>query len=118
MDEQERLVSEINSGTRVRIANTTTRKVDLVARQMYDGKVPKERRGGDRVSIKSIDKKQKIRQFISKLKATESRYNKQKSKRIYLSPELSIAKLHKAFNKQCDAASISGLTMFSKIFNN
>ncbi|CAH1113441.1 unnamed protein product [Psylliodes chrysocephalus] len=77
----------------------------------------KDRRGGDKVSYKSHDKKQKIIEFIGNLKGRESHYNRLKSKRIYLAPELSIAKLHKMYNSQCNnPTDHCSLTMFKVIF--
>lgn len=58
-----------------------------------------ENRGGDQVSHKSILKKNSIREFIGNLHGKESHYNINKSKRIYLSCDLSIEKLSEIYNK-------------------
>lgn len=80
------------------------------------GGVPKEGRGGDRISHKTADKKNHIRSFIKRLKGRESHYNRKKSKRIYLSATISIAKLHKMFNEQASPESCVSYFMFRKIF--
>lgn len=49
---------------------------------MEEGGVPKEKTGGDRLSHKSVSKKEKVRQFIGNLRGKESNYNRRKSKRI------------------------------------
>lgn len=60
-------------------------RVHHIAKPVFEGNTPKEKRGGDRKSIKSAAKKETLRQFIRKLQASESHYNRAKSRRIYLS---------------------------------
>lgn len=55
---------------------------------IFRGSVPVEKRGGDHRSHKSIEKKNKLREFINNLPAKVSHYNRTKSKRIYLCSEL------------------------------
>lgn len=55
------------------------------------------KRGGDRKSHRSIEKKNKVREFISNLKATESHYGRNKSRRLYLNCTISIKKLHQIY---------------------
>lgn len=62
-----------------------------VTKSVYSGKPIEEHRGGDRVSYKNTAKKNFVRDFIGKLKGTESHYNRNKSKRIYLNCDLSMS---------------------------
>lgn len=95
----------------------TKDRVNRLCKKIEAGVSLKDRRGGDKVSYKSHDKKQKIIEFIGNLKGRESHYNRSKSKRIYLAPELSIAKLHKMYNSQCNnPTDHCSLTMFKVIF--
>lgn len=64
---------------------------------MYKGEPTEEKRGRDRKSHRSIEKKNKVREFISNLKATESHYGRQKSRRLYLNCTISIKKLHQIY---------------------
>ncbi|CAH1113882.1 unnamed protein product [Psylliodes chrysocephalus] len=91
-------------------------RFNTVAKVIHNGGVPKETRGGDHVSRKTEDKKNKIRDFIGNLRGTERYYNIKKSVRIYLQANLSIAKLHKIFNSQQPAQYKSSLSMFYRIF--
>lgn len=91
-------------------------RLGTVAKVMEEGGVPKEKRGGDRISHKTVSKKEKVRQFIGKLRGKESHYNRKKSKRIYLSANLSIAKLHKMYNRRCDSEDRVSYDMFRNIF--
>lgn len=75
-----------------------------------------ETRGGDRKSNRSFLKKEKVREFIRSLKGTESHYNRKKSKRIYLSSELSIRKLRKIYNDQTTEDTKVSDAMFRRIF--
>lgn len=91
-------------------------RVNTVAKTIHEGGVPKENRGGDHVSNKTEDKKNKIREFIGNLRGTESHYNRKKSRRIYLEANLSIAKLHKIYNSHQPSQYKSSLSMFSRVF--
>lgn len=94
----------------------TKHRIQSVAKVILEGNVPKEKRGGDRVSQKTKSKKELVRNFIKRLKGRESHYNRNKSKRIYLSANLSIAKLHKMFNHENAAENHVSYYMFRKIF--
>lgn len=87
-----------------------------VAKTIYAGGIPKENRGGDRKSKKSEEKKQKIREFIKKFPATESHYGRQKSKRIYLSCDLSISKICSLYNESVTAVHQASPSMFRRVF--
>lgn len=75
-----------------------------------------EKRGGDRLSYKSTDKKNSVRQYIGSLKAEESHYNRLKSKRLYLQSGISIRKLHEAYNNSASPSLKVSATMFRNIF--
>lgn len=95
---------------RTRLANIT--------RKVHSGQAVEERRGGDRKSCRSLEKKENVRGFIRKLRGTESHYNRSKSKRIYLSSELSIRKLATIYNQQASEELQVKCSMFRKIFVN
>lgn len=96
---------------RTRLANIVTK--------VYAGEPIEEKRGGDRKSHLSINKRNKVREFISNLKASESHYGRKKSKRLYLHCRLSIRKLHEVYNKNCseDLDKVN-FAMFRRIFIN
>nr|CAH7744237.1 unnamed protein product [Callosobruchus chinensis] len=65
------------------------------------GALPAERRGGDRVSQRSLHKKQAIRNFIESITCCETHYARNKTVlRRYLPCELSIVKLWKMYNSR------------------
>lgn len=68
---------------------------------------------GDRNDLK----KEIVKEFIGNLKGTESHYNLNKSKRIYLSCDLSIKKLWAMYNDQAfDEDMKVKQSMFRRIF--
>lgn len=87
-----------------------------ISKAVFNDKAIEEHRGGDRVSYKSREKKNSVRKFIGMLKGTESHYNRQKSKRIYLGCEYSISKLHKIYNSRCQEDLKVKCSMFRHIF--
>lgn len=89
-----------------------------IAKTVFEGKVPKENRGGDRKSQKSSEKKAKLREFLASLPANESHYNRNKSKRIYLSSDLNISKLRKLYNESVPPELQVKPTMFWEVFVN
>lgn len=76
-----------------------------------------EKRGGDRVSDKSAQKKESVRQFIGSLHAEESHYNRLKSKRLYLQSGTSIRRLREAYNDSVIPSLKVSKTMFRNIFS-
>lgn len=56
--------------------------------------------------------------FINSLKASESHYNRKKSRRLYLPSELNISKLCKMYNAKSEANNRVTYSFFAKIFNN
>lgn len=73
----------------------STRCINTIANT---GERDKDRRGSNRVSNEFRLKQVAVEKFISELKVNESHYNRAKSKRIYLSRELNIKKLHTVYN--------------------
>lgn len=100
------------------VLGITKHRTNSIAKVLLQGGVPKENRGGDRVSNKTTNKKELVRNFIKKLKGRESHYNRNKSKRMYLSANLSIAKLRKMFNHQNLPENWVSYSMFRNIFVN
>lgn len=76
-----------------------------------------ERRGGDRVSKTFEPKKNYVRNFTGNLQGTESLYNRNKSKRIYLQGDLSIKQLCNIYNSSTDDPERHvKVSMFRKIY--
>ena len=77
-----------------------------------------EGRGGDRIGDKNESRKMSVRQFIKKLRATESHYGRKKSVRLYLPIKLkNITNLCKIYNSTISAADLKvGYSFFSRIF--
>lgn len=91
-------------------------RVDILVRRLGNGEIIKEKRGGDRKSRKSAVIKQKIKEFINKFDAVESHYNRSKSKRIYLSSELSVAKLRRMYNDSVEIPFRAKKSFFRSVF--
>lgn len=115
-------------GKRVRVCRKTfeeivkpigpTRITGITSRHFNTGLLPRETRGGDRVLDKNYAKKQNVRQFISKLKARESHYGRNKSVRLYLPSELnSCRNLHCIYNTQNEEPLQVSRSMFYEIFS-
>lgn len=92
-----------------------------IIKKVNSGDAIAEHRGGDRKSRKSIAKKEKVREFISGLHATESHYNRKNKKRVYLSSQCSIRKLHNSYHSTLsdEEGSVKiSFSMFRDIFRN
>nr|CAI5865129.1 unnamed protein product [Callosobruchus analis] len=90
-----------------------------IAQVCFDGNIPTEGRGGDRVSGKYTDKKEDIRNFLKGLPAKESHYNRRKSKRVYLECSLTMRKLFNIYIDQCSTEfKTTKFDMFRNIFIN
>lgn len=87
-----------------------------ICKTVDSGDIPKERRGGDHVSKKSLFKRDKVQEFIGKLRGTESHYNRSKSRRIYLPAHLSIKKLCQIYNEQAENQRKVSYAMFRNVF--
>lgn len=94
-----------------------SRRLNSLAKTILAGAVPAEKRGGDRRSHKYVAKKEEVLKFLKSLPAEESHYNRNKSKRCYLSSELSICKLRKLYNASVEPSLQVKRTFFEKIFN-
>lgn len=84
---------------------------------LVKGQLPREKRGGDHRSHKSIEKKESLRRFLNNLPAQESHYSRQKSKRIYLHSELYAKKLLKLYNDSVPVNLKINPSMFYTIFH-
>lgn len=84
---------------------------------MERGDIPKERRGGDKISHKLAPSKEEVRHFLKGLKGTESHYGRKKSKRIYLNCNLTIKKLFFLYRAAAKNKTVSFST-FQRIFSN
>lgn len=94
-------------------------RLSNIVKKVYAGEAVEEKRGGDRKSHLSINKKTKVREFISNIKGSESHYSRRKSKRLYLHCALSIRKLHEIYNKNCKENDEKvHFAMFRRIFVN
>ena len=82
----------------------------LASRFHSGGKLPKEMRGGDRTGKDHKDLTIAIKNNIKKYKCRESHYGRGKSKRGYLSSDLTVKKMWKIF---CDERKNSGLKLCS-----
>lgn len=103
----------------LRVLNICKDRVRRVAKVCFEGKIPKELRGGDRISKKHTHTKQNIRQFLDGLPAKESHYNRRKSKRVYLDCSLTMRKLFNLYIEQCaPELKTTKFDMFRNIFIN
>lgn len=73
------------------------RNILTIGKKKAEGQII-ERRGGDRRRKKYEQRENSVKKFIGNLYARESHYNRQKSKRLYLSSDLNIAKLSRLYN--------------------
>lgn len=93
-------------------------RLQNIAKNQFHGAVMRENRGGDRTSHLSREKRNSVKQFIGKLRGTESHYGRNKSKRIYLMTGLSIKKIHKIYNENTTDELKVKHSMFRRIFVN
>lgn len=113
-----------SSKTRLQVCKTFFMKALSIGRKrlasldktLFDGNVPKENRGGDRKIASFDSRRQSVKNFIAKLPAQESHYDRMKSKREYLSCELNITKLHKIYNDYVSEELRVKLSYFRHIF--
>nr|CAH7746213.1 unnamed protein product [Callosobruchus chinensis] len=98
------------------VFNVKKGRLRSVARTLSLGNVPKETRGGRRLSNINETKKQNVRDFLNRLPACESHYNRQKSKRVYLAADLNIATLHRMYNTESQSDLHVTLSMFKRLF--
>lgn len=100
------------------VFDVSQKRVQNIANRIQSGNGITEKRGGDRKSHKTINKRCKVMDFIRNLKGRESHYNRSKSRRIYLDSQYNITVLHKLYNKSVDTEYQVNYKFFSRIFNN
>lgn len=94
-----------------------TTRLNSIASSVVAGNAICEKRGGDRRTKQNFAKKNSVIQFIANLEARESHYNRQKSKRLYLSSDLNITKLFKMYNESVPDSLKVKKWFFSNIFS-
>lgn len=100
------------------ILGISNRRVQRICKKFVEtGESPRERRGGDRVSIKYAEKKEAVKMFIGKLEFIESHYTREKSTRFYLPSDLTVRNLWTAYNEQITSANRVKYSYFLHIFN-
>nr|CAH7763101.1 unnamed protein product [Callosobruchus chinensis] len=127
MDAEGVSVSDCNEGSRKRKQNITKSKkqrfislkrLHTITKNMMSGKDIQENRGGDRRSAKNLTKRNNVIQFIGKLKAKESHYNRKKSRRLYLPANLNITRRWKMYNSSTTENLKVKKSFFYTIFRN
>ena len=93
-------------------------RVLRIAKVVNSGEIPKEKRGGDKISKKFAAKREAVKNFIRHLRGQESHYGRNKSKRIYLAADLNISKLHKLYQNSSENCLKVKFPFFYKIFVN
>lgn len=84
----------------------------------HNALVPIETRGGDRLLARYTPKRNAVIEFICSLKANESHYSRERSKRVYLPSELNIKTLWKMYNNvDRPEDQLVKESYFRKIFN-
>lgn len=85
--------------TFIRVLNVSRFRVNGVVKRFREsGQVSTENRGGDRVSVKYLPKKQNVMSFINSFKCSEPHYCAKHTGRKYLCAELNIKKMWKMYN--------------------
>lgn len=115
------------SGTQLRVCRQTFlrslnlkkhRVQGIIKRHKLSGTMPSEGRGGDHKSANNRDKLSSVKKFIEKLKCCESHYCRSKTvARMYLPSELSVQKLWKMYEAECNEEQHVKESYFRKIFN-
>lgn len=83
----------------ISILSVSKTKVQRICKNHFvTGMPPTDKRGGDTRSMKYATRKAEVKLFIEKLVPIESYYCREKSNRQYLSSDLSIRKLWRAYN--------------------
>lgn len=97
----------------------TKGRIATLAKFVQNGDIPKERRGGDRVSHKNMDKKNKVREFLNNVPDLEILYKRNRNKRIHVSSYyVTISELFKFYNESVTVDQKVSLSMFTRIFKN
>ncbi len=98
------------------IFEVKARRILTIARGMQSGNGFEDKRGGTRERPGYAEKREAVRVFIQNLKASESHYGREKSRRIYLSSEWNINRLHKKYNEDVQEHLNVGYHFFYGIF--
>lgn len=93
------------------------RRLNTICNKIVHGEAVEEKRGGDKRSSKFREKLLAVMDFIKQLKGKDSHYGRNKSKRIYLSPEYSISKLCDLYNEKATDNLKVNYKYFSRVFN-
>ncbi|BES91839.1 transposon protein [Nesidiocoris tenuis] len=93
----------------------SSHRVLAVGKRISTGSLPKEKRGGDHKSYRFTKQREAVREFIRKLKCTESHYGRNKSARVYLPAGTSVRKLLNAYNEAAQPGSQVQFSFFYKI---
>lgn len=99
------------------IYGVTQRRLNIIAQKLLSGKTITEQRGGDKRSSKYTEKLVAVKKFISVLNGKDSHYGRQKSKRIYVSPEYNISNLWQLYNEKAADNLKVNYKYFSRVFN-
>ena len=98
------------------VAPVTSKRVRVLIDKIARGiPINKELRGG-KSKRSFMRKKEKVRSFISRLRAKESHYGRNKSVRVYLPSELSVKRLWRIYNKGMDNGDCVSYSGFYSIF--
>lgn len=93
-------------------------RVQNICRKHFKGDTLKDNRGGDTRSKAYELKRKCIANFMNTIKTLESHYCRGKSKRQYLSSELSINKLWRLHNQNCEDVTLRVKKSFFRNFIN
>nr|CAH7721051.1 unnamed protein product [Callosobruchus chinensis] len=97
----------------------TCNRLAIVARYfLHTGEMPKERRGGDRSTLRDKEITDLIKAHIKTYKCRESHYSRNKTCRSYLPPELNINLMWKQYCDTHTEEQSCSLAKFKKIFYN
>lgn len=101
------------------ISNFSKDRIQRVLRNfVIHGAIPKERRGGDRVGVKNIDKQKYIKKFIESIQCVESHYCRSKSSaRMYLPCDLNFKKLYNQYLAKTPEGMHVKISYFRKYVN-
>lgn len=90
-----------------------TRRLLTIARAKLNGTGVTENRGGNRKEATYRDAKNDVRDFIRTLRVSESHYGRKKSRRLYLSCDLSVRELVRLYNEKAPVDKKVLLFLFS-----
>jgi hypothetical protein len=99
------------------ILGITRTRVETIAKNFFsNGTTLTEKRGGDRKTSKFANRINSIIKFVRRFPSIEAHYCRSKTKRQYLSSNLSINKMSKMYNESvCDSLKVKS-SYFRKVF--